>query len=272
MPELPEVETVRRALSAPLAERILTGWTLRNPNLRWPVSIPESLRGARLGSLSRIAKYLLFRFETREGQQFLISHLGMSGSFRLLREPPAAEKHDHIDLLFDGLVLRYNDPRRFGSLHHQRAPVEDHFLLRELGVDALSEDLHGDYLYSRSRARRLWVKDFVMNGKILSGVGNIYASEALFEAGIRPTRAAGRIAKHRYERLADAIRRTLQKAIDKGGTTLRDFYSSDGRPGYFAQNLKVYDRGGQACTVCGATIRRLAGARSTFYCPRCQKY
>ncbi len=271
MPELPEVETVRRALSAPLQKRTLTGWTLRNPNLRWPVSIPESLRGARLGSLSRIAKYLVFRFDSEQGQQFLIAHLGMSGSFRLLREPPAADKHDHLDLLFDDFVLRYNDPRRFGSLHHQRTPVEDHFLLRELGVDALSEALDGEYLYRRSRGRRLWVKDFVMNAKILGGVGNIYASEALFEARIRPTTAAGRIAKGRYERLAVAIKHTLQNAIDRGGTTLRDFYSSDGRPGYFAHNLQVYDRGGQDCRICGAKIRRLGGARSTFYCVRCQK-
>ena len=270
MPELPEVETVRRALSAPLEGRPLTGWTLRNPDLRWPVSIPESLRGARLASLSRIAKYLVFRFDSGAEPQFLISHLGMSGSFRLFEEPPPPEKHDHIDLLFDGLVLRYNDPRRFGSLHYQRAPVDEHFLLRELGPDALSEDLDGEYLYRRSRGRRLWVKDFVMNAKILAGVGNIYASEALFEARIRPRTAAGKISVGRYERLAKAIRLTLENAIDKGGTTLRDFYSSDGRPGYFAQNLKVYDRGGQDCTSCGAKIRRLGGARSTFYCPRCQ--
>ena len=270
MPELPEVETVRRALSAPLKNRLLTDWTLRNPQLRWPVSIPESLRGARLDSLSRIAKYLVFRFESSDASQYLISHLGMSGSFRLLEDPPPAEKHDHLDLVFDGLVLRYTDPRRFGSLHHQRAPVEAHFLLRELGLDALSEDLDGDYLFARSRGRRLWVKDYVMNAKILAGVGNIYASEALFEARIRPTTAAGRIAAGRYERLAKAIQLTLKEAIDQGGTTLRDFYSSDGRPGYFAQNLKVYDRGGQDCVRCGAMIRRLGGARSTFYCPKCQ--
>ena len=271
MPELPEVETVRRALSAPLRDRPLTGWILRNSELRWPVSIPESLRGARLGALYRIAKYLIFRFESDQGPQFLISHLGMSGSFRLLEEAPSAAKHDHIDLLFDGLVLRYNDPRRFGSLHFQKPPVEAHFLLRELGPDALSEDLDGKYLFRKSRGRRLSVKDFVMNAKILAGVGNIYASEALFEARIRPSTAAGRITQRRYERLATAIQFTLASAIDKGGTTLRDFYSSDGKPGYFAQNLKVYDRGGQDCVVCGAEIQRLGGARSTYYCPRCQR-
>lgn len=270
MPELPEVETIRRALSVPLEDRALTGWNVRNPALRWPVSIPESLRDVRLGSLSRIAKYLVFRFESEVGRQYLISHLGMSGSFRLLEETPPAEKHDHIDLIFDDLVLRYNDPRRFGSLHYQRAPVEEHFLLRELGPDALSEQLDGEYLYRRSRGRRVWVKDFVMNAKILAGVGNIYASEALFEARIRPTTAAGRIAKGRYEQLASAIRITLSRAVDKGGTTLRDFYSIDGRPGYFAQNLKVYDRGGEVCTACDGKIRRLGGARSTYYCPKCQ--
>ncbi len=270
MPELPEVETVRRALSAPLKGRVLRGWILRNPHLRWPVSLPDALRDACLNDITRIAKYLLFHFDSAGGSHCLIAHLGMSGSFRLLEHPPPPQAHDHLDLLFDGLILRYRDPRRFGSLHHQPAPVSDHFLLRELGPDALSPELDGDYLYARSRGRRVRVKDFLMNARILGGVGNIYASEALFEAGIRPTRAAGRIARGRYQRLAEATKHTLHRAINQGGTTLRDFYSSDGNPGYFTQNLKVYDRAGCECVRCGKPVRRLSGTRSTYYCPKCQ--
>lgn len=270
MPELPEVETVRRALAGSLSNRKLTGWSLRNTSLRWPVSIPNSLQGARLDDLTRVAKYLLFGFDTKESARYLIAHLGMSGSFRLLEHPPPPGKHDHLDLFFEGLVLRYNDPRRFGSLHYQQAPAHEHFLLKNLGVDPLSADLNGNYLYDKSRKRHVQIKQFIMDARIVTGIGNIYASEALFVSGIRPTTAAGRIGKARYERLAQAIKLTLEQAIDKGGTTLRDFYSSDGRPGYFAQELKVYDRAGEACVRCRGKVRRIAGARSTYYCPGCQ--
>lgn len=270
MPELPEVETVRRALSGSLKQRQLTGWELRNPNLRWPVSIPDSLRGAQLHNLTRVAKYLLFEFDSPDGRRYLIAHLGMSGSLRLLEHPPPPKKHDHLDLYFEDLVLRYNDPRRFGSLHYQESPVQEHFLLNRLGVDPLSEDLNGDYLFDKSRKRRVEVKQFIMNAKLVTGIGNIYASEALFEAGIRPTTAAGRIGNLRYQRLSQAIKLTLGRAIEKGGTTLRDFRSSDGRPGYFAQELSVYNRTGEACIRCGNTIKRLARGRSTYYCPGCQ--
>ena len=271
MPELPEVETVRRALCAPLTGKRLTGWQVREPRLRWPVSIPEALRGAELTSLDRIAKYLVFRFEGDDDPEHLIAHLGMSGSFRLLGNPPPPEPHDHLDLLFEELTLRYNDPRRFGSLHYQQGRLESHFLLDRLGLDALSEKFDGAYLHERSRGRKAWVKEFLMNAQVLAGVGNIYASEALFEAGIRPTTKAGRISESRYAHLADAIQETLRRAINEGGTTLRDFYSSDGKPGYFAQSLKVYGREGEPCVACGAQIRRLARGRSTFYCPRCQR-
>ena len=271
MPELPEVETVRRALRAPLTGKRLTGWQVRNPRLRWPVAIPEALRGAELTSLERIAKYLVFGFDAGEKPAYLIAHLGMSGSFRLLGNPPPPESHDHLDLLFEELTLRYNDPRRFGSLHYQGAHLESHFLLERLGVDALSDALDGDYLFARSRGRQLTVKDFLMNAQVLGGVGNIYASEALFEAGIRPTTRAGRISRTRYARLANAVQNTLKRAIDQGGTTLRDFQSSDGKPGYFAQELRVYGREGLPCPACGEKVRRLHRGRSTFFCASCQR-
>ena len=270
MPELPEVETVRRALDGPLRERRLTRWAVRNPNLRWPVSIPESLRGARLLKLSRVAKYLLFDFDAQGQAQYLIAHLGMSGSFRLLKQPGPPGKHDHIDLIFEDLVLRYRDPRRFGSLHFSEAPVHGHFLLHKLGVEPLSANFDGAYLHTRSRKRRIAVKQFIMDASILTGIGNIYASESLFEARIRPATRAGKIGKARYERLSDAIKLTLGRAIKRGGTTLKDFYSSDGEPGYFTQDLSVYGRAGEACDRCGTRIRKIGGARSTFYCPGCQ--
>ncbi len=267
MPELPEVETVRRALSAPLEGKRLTNWTIREPRLRWPVALPDALRGNKLTSLERMAKYLVFRFD---GSQFLIAHLGMSGSFRLLEHPPPSAKHDHLDLVFEDLTLRYNDPRRFGSLHYHTGHLKAHFLLQLLGIDAIEDTLDGDYLYSRARGRKVCVKDFLMNGQVLAGVGNIYASEALFAAGIRPTTKAGRISKARYGVLAEAVRQTLKNAVEQGGTTLRDFSSTDGKPGYFTQSLQVYGREGEPCVQCGAQIRRLARGRSTFYCSQCQ--
>lgn len=270
MPELPEVETVRRALAPKLVGRCLDDWSVREPRLRWPVSIPNALRGAALEKLDRIAKYLVFAFTGGEAPRYLIAHLGMSGSFRLLESPPPADKHDHLDFFFDGLTLRYNDPRRFGSVHFCEGNLHEHFLLARLGVDALSDALDGEYLHARSRGRRVSVKDFLMNAHIVAGIGNIYASEALFAAGIRPTTKAGRVSKRRYAHLADAVQGTLARAIEQGGTTLRDFYSSDGRPGYFAQSLKVYGREGASCVVCGARVRRLQGARSTFFCAKCQ--
>ena len=268
MPELPEVETVRRALSAPLEGKRLTEWTVRDARLRWPVVLPDALRGCELTSLERVAKFLVFRFD---GSAFLIAHLGMSGSFRLLEKPPPSAKHDHVDLVFEDVTLRYNDPRRFGSLHYHTGCLRSHFLLKRLGIDAIEDSLDGDYLHARSRGRSVSVKDFLMNGHVLAGVGNIYASEALFTAGIRPTTKAGRISKARYAVLADAVRCTLTDAIEQGGTTLRDFSSTDGKPGYFAQRLQVYGREGEPCAKCSAGIRRLARGRSTFYCAKCQR-
>jgi formamidopyrimidine-DNA glycosylase len=207
------------------------------------------------------------------GQGGLMCHLGMSGSLRICRDGDPPRPHDHYDLVLDsGYCLRFHDPRRFGALLWWEAPAGDHPLLRELGPEPLEPDFDGDYLWQRSRGLRVAVKSFIMNGRVVVGVGNIYASEALFMAGIHPQRAAGCIARARYQGLAEAIRDVLQRAVAHGGTTLRDFLDSSGAPGYFAQELLVYEREGLNCFQCGATIRRrVIGQRSSYYCIRCQR-
>lgn len=271
MPELPEVETTRRGV-APYAEgRRVEALLVREPRLRWPVpvSLPAALGGQRIERIERRAKYLLFH--TAAGT--LLVHLGMSGSLRVLPEPvPPPRPHDHIDLvLAGGHTLRFNDPRRFGCFLWLQ-PGEMHPLLAHLGPEPLSPDFNGDLLYRRSRGRRAPVKTFIMDGRIVVGVGNIYANEALHLAGIRPDRAAGRIGRARYEALVIRIKQVLTSAIDQGGTTLRDFVGSDGKPGYFAQQLFVYGRGGLPCKACGGVLReRRLGQRSTVYCVTCQR-
>jgi formamidopyrimidine-DNA glycosylase len=271
VPELPEVETTRRGV-APYAEgRRVEALVVREPRLRWPVpaELPASLQGQRIERIERRAKYLLFH--TAAGAMLL--HLGMSGSLRVLRgEPPAPMRHDHVDLRLAGdILLRFNDPRRFGCLLWLPAGAS-HPLLEHLGPEPLSPEFDGDLLYRRSRGRRGPVKAFIMDGRIVVGVGNIYANEALFLAGIRPDRSAGRIGLARYRRLADEIKQVLTSAIEQGGTTLRDFVGGDGKPGYFAQQLYAYGRGGQPCKRCGGTLReRRLGQRSTVYCVTCQR-
>jgi len=270
MPELPEVETTRRGISPHLSGRTVTGVVVRNPDLRWPVSrrLAAELTGQVITAVERRAKYLLLR--TARGT--LLLHLGMSGSLRLVDPATPAGKHDHVDLAFDGCTLRLTDPRRFGSLHWTRRPPEQHRLLRELGPEPLGEAFDGDYLYRASRGRSQAVKQFLMNSRIVAGIGNIYANEALYLAGIDPRRAAGRIGREKYQLLAAAIRKVLEAAIALGGTTLRDFVNGHGKPGYFRLELNVYDRGGAACRGCGAPVREIRqGQRSTFYCPACQK-
>jgi len=242
---------------------------VRDPRLRWPV--PDEIHRAerqRVIGLRRRAKYLLIELE----QGGLIIHLGMSGSLRVLSEFMAPEKHDHFDIeLEDGACLRFNDPRRFGAFLWADGSPDSHELLSKLGPEPLSDDFSADYLFSRSRKRRVAVKNFIMNGHVVVGVGNIYASEALFMAGIHPQRAAGKISADRYAGLVDSIRDVLSRAIRQGGTTLRDFVNSDGAPGYFAQELLVYDRAGKDCFQCGAAIRqKVIGQRSSYYCPSCQ--
>lgn len=272
MPELPEVETTRRGIEPHLRERRIVSLEVREPRLRWPVA-PElagTLPGGRITGVTRRAKYLLIEVAERGT---LLWHLGMSGSLRVCEaeEPPMA--HDHVDLcLEDGRRLRFNDPRRFGFLLWTTGPPEQHPRLAGLGPEPLSPEFHADWLYQRSRGRRVAVKAFLMNPEIVVGVGNIYACEALYAAGIHPSRPAGRIARHRYRNLVTAVRELLAAAIEKGGTTLRDFVNSDGRPGYFRQSLKVYDHEGEPCPACGGTIRRrLIGQRSSFFCPHCQR-
>lgn len=270
MPELPEVETTRRGI-----EPFLTGHTIqrvhvRNHHLRWPVSLPEHLSGSPVLSVSRRAKYLLI--ETPAGA--LVVHLGMSGSLRVVARDEEPRPHDHVDIeIQNGPWLRYNDPRRFGSFHFAEHPAGEHWLLKNLGVEPLGNEFSGDYLFELSRKRRVAVKNFIMDGKIVVGVGNIYAAEALFRAGIRPGVAAHRVSRLAYQLLADAIRQILANAISVGGTTLRDFVGSDGQPGYFKQSLYVYGRQDEACLVCNTPLRlQTLGQRSTVYCPSCQTF
>ena len=270
MPELPEVETTRRGLAPHLAGRSVIAVTLRRPDLRWPIpgEISRLLPGEPILGIRRRAKYLLL--DTAPGSALL--HLGMSGSLRVLPAATRVNAHDHVDLALDsGSVLRFNDPRRFGCLLWQPAG-ETHELLRELGPEPLSAQFDGDYLYQRSRGRRASVKTFLMDQSIVVGVGNIYAAESLFSAGIAPARQAGRVSRQRYELLATAVKEILAHAIRRGGTTLRDFISPDGAPGYFEQELLAYGREGQACRRCGrALLGSRLGNRATAWCSGCQR-
>ena len=269
MPELPEVETTRRGIRGHLEGRILTGWVIRQPQLRWPVEVPAKLRNARLLRIRRRAKYLLFEF----GDGALILHLGMSGSLRMVEADSPPGKHDHVDLRFDsGCALRLTDPRRFGSLHYQDDVAEQHWLLARLGVEPLEDDFDGAYLHRMSRKRKVAVKSFLMDGRVVVGIGNIYANEALFMAGIRPRGAAGRITRTRYDLLARQVKSVLRAAIKEGGTTLRDFVGGDGRPGYFRTELKVYGRESLPCVVCATPLTGIrTQQRATVYCPNCQR-
>ncbi|PLW70956.1 bifunctional DNA-formamidopyrimidine glycosylase/DNA-(apurinic or apyrimidinic site) lyase [Pseudohalioglobus lutimaris] len=270
MPELPEVETTRRGVQPHVVGREIVRLTVRESRLRWPIpaELPALLQGQRVDAVERRAKYLLF---LTPGGTLLI-HLGMSGSLRLVPSGQSPAKHDHFDIeLKGGQVLRYNDPRRFGCCLWL-APDEQHPLLRHLGPEPLSDAFDGELLYRRSRGRKGPVKPFLMDQKVVVGVGNIYANEALFLAGIRPDRAAGRVSLARYESLAGRVKQVLTSAISQGGTTLRDFVGGDGKPGYFAQQLHVYGREGQPCKRCGLPLRELRiSQRSTIYCVACQR-
>lgn len=269
MPELPEVETTRLGIAPFLEGLVIQHIEVREPRLRWPVTASvQRACGQKVLAVRRRAKYLLID----SGNGALLLHLGMSGSLRALTEESAPGKHDHFDLVTERAILRYCDPRRFGSLQWCDYPLEAHPLLAGLGPEPLAEDFNGEHLFRLSRGRRVAVKSFIMDGRVVVGVGNIYASEALFMAGIHPARAAGRVSKARYDSLAAAIRDVLGRAVRRGGTTLRDFSGATGTPGYFAQELLVYDREGRDCLQCGAAIRRrVIGQRSSFFCPRCQR-
>jgi formamidopyrimidine-DNA glycosylase len=275
VPELPEVETTRRGIAPYLIGRRVLGVTLRRPDLRWPIpaAISELLPGQRIDAVERRAKYLLLHTEL--GSALL--HLGMSGMLRVLPPDAPGGKHDHVDVTLERTatqadrILRFTDPRRFGCLLWQ-APGEIHPLLANLGPEPLTDAFDGDLLWHLSRSRTAAVKLFLMDNAVVVGVGNIYASEALFAAGIDPRRAAGSVSRVRYARLAAEVKRILAWAIERGGTTLRDFLNPDGAPGYFFRELNVYGRAGEPCHVCGTPIRQvMLGQRSTFWCPHCQR-
>ncbi|AFJ48936.1 bifunctional DNA-formamidopyrimidine glycosylase/DNA-(apurinic or apyrimidinic site) lyase [Shimwellia blattae] len=268
MPELPEVETSRRGIEPYLVGQTILHIEIRNGRLRWPVSEAlYALSDKPILSVQRRAKYLLL--ELPEG--WIIIHLGMSGSVRILPDAPAAGKHDHVDLvLSNGTVLRYTDPRRFGAWLWARS-LENHPVLAHLGPEPLSEDFTGAYLHASGARKKIAVKPWLMDNKLVVGVGNIYASESLFAAGIHPDRAAQSLSVAECERLAQEIKTVLQRSIAQGGTTLKDFLQSDGKPGYFAQELQVYGREGEPCRVCGTAISATKhGQRRTFYCRHCQ--
>lgn len=270
MPELPEVETTRRGLLPHVAGRTVEHVRLRRADLRWPIppEIEALLPGQQIAAIRRRAKYLLL--DTAAGSALL--HLGMSGSLRVLPADTPVRAHDHVDLALDsGQVLRFNDPRRFGCLLWQ-APGAVHPLLAGLGPEPLEEGFDGDYLFARSRGRSAPVKAFLMDQAVVVGVGNIYATEALFLAGISPLRAAGKVSRERYAALAREVKAILRHAITRGGTTLRDFLSPDGAPGYFEQELLAYGRGGAPCPRCGRPLRQAAiGQRTTAWCAHCQR-
>lgn len=270
MPELPEVETSRRGIAPFVVDQRVRSVTIRERRLRWPIStaIDKHLPGATIQSVGRRAKYLLL--ETDAGTAMI--HLGMSGSIFIVDTDTPAGVHDHFDVaLGSGKSLRFRDPRRFGSLHWT-TDAANHELIRKLGPEPLNDEFNGDYLWAASRGRRVAIKPFIMNAAVVVGVGNIYASESLFLAGIHPQRAAGRVAKHRYQKLAGDIKHVLAKAIRAGGTTLRDFYGGDGEAGYFQQELSVYGRDGEPCRNCKRPVSAVVlGQRSTFYCKHCQR-
>lgn len=270
MPELPEVETVRAGLAPHLVGRRVQSAVLRRADLRWPIAaeLTAALPGQRLLGVRRRAKYLLLDAETGS----VLLHLGMSGMLRVLPPKTPVRRHDHVDLTLDsGCVLRFNDPRRFGCLLWQPAGSE-HPLLAGLGPEPLSEAFDGAYLHRLARGRRATVKSFLMDQKVVVGVGNIYAAESLFAAGIHPLRAAAEVSRVRYERLATAVKTVLAAAIGRGGTTLRDFLAPDGAPGYFEQELMVYGREGRRCRRCGTALKASrVGQRATVWCPRCQR-
>lgn len=270
MPELPEVETTRRGIEPHIVGRSIREVRVRHRQLRWPVpdELESRLTGLTVLAVERRGKYLLFRMDAGVT---MILHLGMSGSLSLATEGPAGP-HDHLDWLFSGGArLRMRDPRRFGAVLLAEGDPREHPLLRDLGPEPFDPAFSGDYLHRIAKTRRVAVKQLLMDGKVVVGVGNIYANEALFQSGIRPMRPCHRISARRLLRLRDAVVEVLEGAIEQGGTTLRDFVREDGRPGYFAQRLHVYGRGGLPCLVCGEPIRQVrTGQRSTFFCPTCQ--
>lgn len=271
MPELPEVETTRRGIEPHVVGRTVVALEVHEPRLRWPVpaTLAEELLGQRIERTGRRAKYLLI--ELAHGT--LLWHLGMSGSLRVLPAGTPRIAHDHLDLVLDsGFLLRFNDPRRFGSIHYTTRDPREHPLLASLAPEPFDSSFDAEYLWRATRRRRVAIKTLLMNSRVVVGVGNIYASEALFRARVRPQRAARSLTRAEAQRLARSIRAVLRLAIRVGGTTLRDYVGADGSPGYFRQRLYVYERRGEPCRLCRTPVRAITqGQRSTYYCPACQR-
>ncbi len=273
MPELPEVEVTRRGVAPHLTGKTVSAVILRRAGLRWPfpVDLPQLLVGQQILTTGRRGKYLLLHFQ----HGTVLIHLGMSGHLRVLDRQVLPGKHDHIDIVIGDFALRMTDPRRFGAVlwhDHADGDLEEHILIRQLGVEPLEAGFTPELLYKQTRKRSTSIKQALLAGDIVVGVGNIYASESLFKAGINPKIQAGRISLARYTSLVAAIRETLAAAIEQGGSTLKDFIGVDGQSGYFQQSYFVYDRAGEACRVCGETVRQIRqGQRSSFYCAKCQK-
>ena len=270
MPELPEVETIMNGLKPHLEGAIIQSVVVRHHQLRWPIptALQKNLNLRRIGPLSRRGKYLLM--PTDKGT--LIIHLGMSGSLRIVTRSAQLNPHDHVDIILsDDKILRYTDPRRFGALLWTTEDPNNHTLLKSLGIEPLDADFTARYLMQRAHARRVPIKSFIMNSKIVVGIGNIYAAEALFLAGIHPLTQAGLLTQRQCQQLVNAIKQVLQSAIKQGGTTIKDFVNSEGNPGYFAQKLSVYGRAGLPCFRCQNPLQQLKlGARSTVFCTNCQ--
>jgi len=271
VPELPEVETTRRGLAPHLVDQRIRGVVVRDRRLRLPVprNLEKNIAGATIENVERRGKYLLIDC----GRGTLIVHLGMSGRLWLVEQSAAVTKHDHFDLVLENRrIVRLRDPRRFGLVLWQPSNAREHPLLASIGPEPLSKDFSGEWLYTVTRNRSAAIKNVLMDSRVVAGVGNIYASEALFRARINPKLPANRIGRSRYDVLAEKIRETLEAAIAAGGSTLRDYVGGDGQAGYFQDEHLVYGRGGEPCRVCGTPIRELRqGQRSTFYCPLCQR-
>ena len=277
MPELPEVEVSRLGLLPELKGRFITNAVTRTPKLRYPLpsNLGKRLLGARLADIRRRAKYLLLDIDHLPGDKTatLILHLGMSGSLRIVTPDTPPQMHDHVDIAFGDKVLRLRDPRRFGALlwHDNKTPIEDHPLMKVLGVEPLEDLFDGEWLHGHLRQRSGPIKPVLMDSHMVVGIGNIYASEALFLCGIDPRRPCNSLSLSDYTRLVIHIKNLLERSIAQGGTTLRDFISPEGRPGYFQQTLNVYGRSGEPCRVCGTAIEHITQAqRRSFYCPVCQ--
>lgn len=270
MPELPEVETTRRGIEPHILGCSVKAVIVRQPKLRWPVTsgLENILVQKKLSAVKRRGKYLLLAFD----QGHLLIHLGMSGNLRVLGEPVAPAKHDHVDIEFNsGQCLRFTDPRRFGAVLWIDGPADQHPLLAKLGPEPLSEGFTAEHLFTASRKRKMPIKNFIMDQAIVVGVGNIYANEALYIAGIRPDRKAGSVSLKRYLKLTHAITETLEQAIEQGGSSIRDFLGNEGKPGYFQQSLQVYGRSGLPCHLCGRNLVEVKiGQRQSVYCMSCQ--